>query len=272
MRKIFFLFTFLAMLGMQVMAQRQITGTVTNADDGSTIPGVSVFAKGTTAGTVTDLNGKFTLTVPAEAKVLTFSFVGMVTQEVAIGSESVINVNLKTASTALEGVVVTALGVTREKKALGYAVQDVKGDELTKARETNVVNSLSGRVAGLQVTGASGNMGGSSRVLIRGVNSVSGNNNPLFVVDGIPFDNSDFNTVNTARGAGGYDYGNMAQDINSDDIESISVLKGGAAAALYGSRAANGVILITTKKGKMGKGKKTLGISLNSGVSFEKVA
>lgn len=131
MRKIFFLFTFLAMLGMQVMAQRQITGTVTNADDGSTIPGVSVFAKGTTAGTVTDLNGKFTLTVPAEAKVLTFSFVGMVTQEVAIGSESVINVNLKTASTALEGVVVTALGVTREKKALGYAVQDVKGDELT---------------------------------------------------------------------------------------------------------------------------------------------
>lgn len=272
MRKIFFLLSFLAMLGMQVMAQRQITGTVTSADDGSSIPGVSVFAKGTTAGTVTDLNGKYNLTVPAEAKVLTFSFVGMVAQEITIGGESVINVSLKTASTALEGVVVTALGITREKKALGYSVQDIKGDELTKARETNVINSLSGRVAGLQVTGASGSMGGSTRVLIRGVNSVSGNNNPLFVVDGIPFDNSDFNTTNTARGAGGYDYGNMAQDINSDDIESMSVLKGPSAAALYGSRAANGVILITTKKGKSGKGKKTFGVSLNSGVAFEKVA
>lgn len=272
MRKIPFLLAFLALLGMQVHAQRQITGTVTHADDGSSIPGVSVFAQGTTVGTVTDINGKYTLPVPENAKVLVFSFVGMQAVEVAIGNQTVIDVKMQPATTAIEGVVVTALGITREKKALGYSIQDVKGDDLNQSRQSNIMNALSGRVAGLQVTSSSGNMGGSSRVLIRGVNSISGNNNPLYVIDGIPIDNSDFNTYNTQRGAGGYDYGNMAQDINSDDIESVSVLKGPSAAALYGARAANGVILVTTKKGKIGKGKPGIGVSINSGVTFENVA
>lgn len=272
MRKFSFLLAFLALLGMQVNAQRQLTGTVTSADDGSSIPGASVFVQGTTVGTVTDINGKFNLSVPTDAKVLIFSFVGMETKDVAIGSGNVYDVKLKAALTAIEGVVVTALGITREKKSLGYATQDVKGDELNQARQTNMVNALSGRVAGVQVTGSSGNMGGSSRVLIRGVNSLLGNNNPLYVVDGVPIDNSDYNTANTARGAGGYDYGNMAQDINSDDVESVSVLKGPSAAALYGSRAANGVILITTKKGKTSKTKQAIGVTVNSGITMENVA
>jgi TonB-linked SusC/RagA family outer membrane protein len=272
MRKIPFLLAFLALLGMQVHAQRQITGTVTHAEDGSSIPGVSVFAQGTTVGTVTDINGKYTLPVPENAKVLVFSFVGMQAVEVAIGNQTVIDVKMQPAATAIEGVVVTALGITREKKALGYAVQDVKGDELNQSRQANIMNALSGRVAGLQVTSASGNMGGSSRVLIRGVSSLTGNNNPLYVIDGVPLDNSDFNTYTTARGAGGYDYGNMAQDINADDIEAVTVLKGPSAAALYGSRAANGVIMITTKKGQMTKGKKAIGVQLNSSVAFDQVA
>ncbi|HPV34576.1 MAG TPA: TonB-dependent receptor plug domain-containing protein, partial [Bacteroidales bacterium] len=234
MRKIPFLLAFLALLGLQVQAQRQVTGTVTNAEDGSSIPGVSVLVKGTQVGTITDINGKYSIKVPLEGKILQFSFVGMQTLEVTIGNQSVIDVQMRPTTTALEGVIVTALGISREKKSLGYAVQDVSGDEISQARQLNAINSLSGRVAGLQITSGSGNMGGSSRVLIRGVNSISGNNNPLYVIDGVPIDNSDFNTVNTARGAGGVDYGNMAQDVNSDDIESISVLKGPAAAALYG--------------------------------------
>ncbi len=161
--------------------------------------------------------------------------------------------------------------MTREKKALGYSVQDVKGDALQKDGSANVINQLSGRVAGVQVTSASGNMGGSSRILIRGINSISGNNQPLFVIDGTIIDNSDFNTTNTQRGAGGFDYGNMAQDINPDDIASISVLKGANAAALYGSRAANGVILITTKKGEASKDK-LIGIEFSTGLGFEQVA
>ena len=271
MRKIPFLLAFLALLGLQVQAQRQVTGTVTNVEDGSSIPGVSVLVKGTQVGTITDINGKYSIKVPPEGKVLQFSFVGMETVEVTIGNQSVIDVQMRPTTTALEGVIVTALGISREKKSLGYAVQEVSGDEISQARQLNAINSLSGRVAGLQITSGSGNMGGSSRVLIRGVNSISSNNNPLYVIDGVPIDNSDFNTANTARGAGGVDYGNMAQDVNSDDIESISVLKGPAAAALYGSRAANGVILITTKKGKAGA-VKGIGVSINSGISIENVA
>ncbi|HAL64662.1 MAG TPA: SusC/RagA family TonB-linked outer membrane protein [Bacteroidales bacterium] len=271
MRKISFLLAFLALLGLQVHGQRQVTGTVTHAEDGSSIPGVSVLVKGTQVGTVTDINGKYSINVPPDGKVLQFSFVGMQTVEVTIGNQTVIDVQMQPTVSALEGVIVTALGISREKKSLGYAVQDVSGDEITQARQLNAINSLSGRVAGLQITTGSGNMAGSSRVLIRGVNSISGNNNPLYVIDGIPIDNSDFNTVNTARGAGGIDYGNMAQDVNSDDIESISVLKGPAAAALYGSRAANGVILITTKKGKA-DARRGIGVSINSGINIENVA
>jgi len=273
MRKFTFLVALMLFIGMQAaLAQtRSLSGTVTNADDGSSIPGVSVVVKGTTVGTTTDMQGKYTLTVPADAKILHFSFVGMKTIEVPIGAENVINVSMETEVTAIEEIVITALGIPREKRTLGYSVQDVKGDQLSQSDQTNFISSLSGRIAGIQVSNSSGSMGGSSRVLIRGANSITGNNSPLFVVDGVIIDNSDFNSANTARGGGGYDYGNMAQDINPDDIESVSVLKGPTASALYGSRAANGVTLITTKKG-IPSAKKGIGVTFSTGITFDKVA
>ena len=185
-----------------------------------------------------------------------------------INNRATVNLTMAQDVQQLSEVVVTALGISRAKKSLGYAVTEVGGDAVGQVNQTNVVNGLSGRVARVQVTGASGNMGGSSRVTIRGINSITGNNSPLFVVDGVVINNSDYNTANTARGAGGYDYGNLAQDINPEDIADVSVLKGPNAAALYGSRGANGVIMITTKKGSAKKG---LGIRINSGVSFEEI-
>jgi TonB-linked SusC/RagA family outer membrane protein len=272
MRKFTIFLALMFFIGLQVAhAQRTITGKVTSSDDGSGIPGATVLVKGTAVGAITDVDGKFSLTVPKDKNVLLVSYVGMKSQEVELGTDNVLNVTLQPSVQELEGVVVTALGVTREKKALGYSVQDVKGGALQTDGGANVVNQLSGRVAGVQVTASSGNMGGSSRILIRGINSISGNNQPLFVVDGTIIDNSDFNTYGTARGAGGYDYGNMAQDINPDDIASISVLKGANAAALYGSRAANGVILVTTKKGEKQKGK-NIGVEFSTGLSFEQIA
>jgi TonB-linked SusC/RagA family outer membrane protein len=246
----------------------QITGAVSSAEEGP-LPGVSIVVKGTTVGTTTDGAGKYSLNVPANATTLTFSFMGYKAQDVAIEGRRVIDVILISDAVALQEIVVTALGITREKKALGYAIQEVKGDDLNKAGQTNVLNTLSGKFAGVQITGASGNTGGSAKILIRGVASMTGNNDPLFVVDGTPIDNSNYNTANANVGAGGYDYGNMAQDINPEDIESITVLKGASASALYGTRALNGVILITTKKGSKSKG---LGVTFNSGVSFENAA
>lgn len=269
MRKFTALIVLLLLCGVQlVFAQRTITGTITHADNGDVIPGATIRVQGTTLGTVADLSGKYELNVPESAQTLTVSFVGMVTQNVAIEG-TVINVTLAPDIQDIQGIVVTALGISREKKALGYAVQNVDGDALTKARDNNPLGQLAGKVAGVQISGSSGNMGGSNRILIRGANSVTGENQPLFVIDGVPMDNSNFNSTNTARGGGGIDYGNMANDINPDDIESMSILKGPSAAALYGSRGANGVIMITTKKGP--KGKKGIGVSVNSGVAFETV-
>lgn len=271
MRKFVLMLVLLIFAGVQVvLAQTTITGVITGAEDGQPIPGAAVQVKGTTIGVTTDVNGRYSLKVPADAKTLQVSFVGMKTKEVAIGKETSINVILETEVMDIEGVVVTALGISREKKALGYAVEEVKAEELNQTRSGNLITSLSGKVSGVSITNASGNMGGSSRVTIRGIKSVSGNNQPLFVVDGVPMDNSNYNSVDTQRGAGGVDYGNMANDINPDDIENVSVLKGPTAAALYGSRAANGVILITTKKAQAGK--KGIGVEVNSSVSFEQVA
>jgi TonB-linked SusC/RagA family outer membrane protein len=271
MKKIALILVLLTFVGVQaVMAQTTLTGVVTSAEDGQPIPGAAVQVKGTTIGVTTDIDGRYSLRVPADAKVLQVSFVGMTTKELPIGTQSVINIVLETQSMEIEGVVVTALGISREKKALGYAVEEVKADELNQTRSGNLITSLSGKVSGVNITSASGNMGGSSRITIRGIKSVAGNNQPLFIVDGVAMDNSNYNTVDTQRGAGGVDYGNMANDINPDDIESVSVLKGPTAAALYGSRAANGVILITTKKAKAGK--KGLGVELNSSISFEQIA
>ena len=241
--------------------ERSVSGVVSD-NAGMPIPGVSVLVKGTQIGTQTDFDGKFSIRA-TPSQTLVFSYVGMKTLEMSAGST---NVNVKLASEAmeLEGVVVTALGIKREKKALGYSTQEVKGDAVSKVKSSNFVNSLSGKVAGLEIK-TSGNLGGSTNVVIRGNNSIAGNNQALFVVDGVPIDNSNSNSGNQKTGRGGYDYGNAASDINPDDIESINVLKGAAATALYGSRAANGVVMVTTKKGKSQKG---IGVTVSSSITL----
>ena len=270
MRKLTFFLACLFLIGVGLVnAQpKSITGKVVSAEDGEPIIGASVMVKGTQTGTITDVKGQFTLSVPANATILWISYVGMKTQEVEARNN--ITVRLETDTKVIDEVVVTALGISREKKSLGYAVAEVKSDELTKARGgvSNPINSLVGKVAGLQITGSTGNMGGSSKILIRGAKSITQNNQPLFVIDGVPIEGTDYNTTDAARGAGGYDYGNLIQDINPDDIESINILKGPNASALYGSRASNGVVMIVTKKGAKGKG---LGVSFNTGVGFEVV-
>ncbi|MDC1106714.1 SusC/RagA family TonB-linked outer membrane protein [Prolixibacteraceae bacterium] len=259
---------FLFCVQVSLAQTREISGVVRSASDNSVIPGASIVVTSTTVGTVTDFNGAFKLKVPDDAPSLTVRYIGMKNMVVPLSEKTVYDVVLQEDHIAVDEVVVAALGISREKKSLGYSVQNVSGEELNQTKQSNVVSALSGKVSGVQVSGASGSMGGSSRILIRGASSVSGNNQPLFVVDGVPIDNSNFNSVDANRGAGGYDYGNMAQDINPEDIATMSVLKGPSAAALYGSRAANGVIMITTKKGSKGNG---VGVSLSSGVAFERV-
>jgi TonB-dependent SusC/RagA subfamily outer membrane receptor len=250
-----------AVLGI-AMAQRSVTGTVTG-DDGEALIGASVAIKGTTGGARTDANGKYTVNVPAGSNILVFSYTGYNTQEVTLGANNTVDVVL-TSGVQLNEAVVTALGISREQKSLGYAVQQISGDQVRGARDANIVNSLSGKIAGVNVVNSSGNVGASSRIVIRGNNSITGENQPLFVVNGIPVDNSNRGNGNTQFG--GVDFGNAIQDINPDDIESISVLKGPNAAALYGSRGANGVILITTKTGKGAQ--KGLGVSYSGDIGF----
>ena len=249
-----------------LLAQKEISGKVTSKEDGSALPGVTVAIKGTTNGTITDLQGSYKINVPAGSTTLVFSFVGMKSQEVEIGTQTTINVVLESSATQLGGVVVTALGISREKKSLGYSTQEVKGDLVSNVATDNVTNALSGKVSGVQVKKTT-NMGGSTNIILRGNKSLTGNNQVLFVVDGVPVNNETPNTSSQKDGGNSYDYGNAASDINPDDIESINVLKGAAATALYGSRAANGVIMITTKKGSAKGAKKGIGITVNSGVT-----
>ena len=246
-----------------------IRGQISDAK-GETLPGVSIKLKGTTTGATTDMDGRYTIIVPDKNSVLVFTYIGYITQELVLGDRTTLNVKLEAANTALTEVVVTALGISREKRALSYSVSEVKGDELTQARETNVANALSGKVAGVNVSGNATGPGGSSRVIIRGNGSLAGNNQPLYVINGMPMDNSipGGGTQSTGNGIN-VDRGDGIAGINPDDIESISVLKGGPAAALYGSRASNGVILITTKKGVASKG---VGVELNSTSTFETIA
>ena len=250
-----------------VLAQRSISGTITDGE-GEALIGASILVEGTTTGTVTDFDGAFTLTVPEGGENLTVSYTGFAPQTVPLTTSDTYDIVLQE-GVQLNDVVVTALGISRDEKSLGYAVSQIDGGELNKAQETNLVSTLSGRVAGAQINNNNSGLGGSSSIILRGATSLTGSNQPLFVVDGTPIDNSNFNGGGAAIGAGGQDYGNTAQDINPNDIASVSVLKGGAAAALYGSRASNGVILITTKSGQARKG---IGVTISSGVQFSNVA
>lgn len=252
--------------------QRTITGTVTSAKDKQPVIGAVVLVEKTTIGTTTDIDGKYSISVPDDAKNLIISYTGMKSQTVVI-TGTTLDVVLQENEKLLDDVVVTALGVKREKKALGYATQQINGDDVNTSKDANLVNSLSGKIAGVQITGNS-NIGGSSRITIRGIKSLTGQNQPLFVIDGIVIDNSNYSTVEVDRGAQGYDYGNAASDLNADDIESINVLKGGPATALYGNRGGNGVILITTKKGRKQtgeKGKSPIGVTVTENMMFNQV-
>jgi TonB-dependent SusC/RagA subfamily outer membrane receptor len=250
---------------------RTVSGTISSGEDGQVLIGVNVILKGTTTGTISDIDGNYSLSVPSDGGTLVYSFIGFATQEMPIGASSVIDLTLMADVTQLGEIVVTALGIEREERSLGYAVQKIDGEEGNTVRTDSWLNNLSGRAAGVHVKN-NNNFGGSINVIIRGSSSLTGNNQALFVVDGVPIGNSNPNVNDNHHnsgqrsGRGGYDYGNAANDIEPNDIESINILKGAAATALYGSRAANGVIMITTKKGKKtGRG---VGVSINSNTTF----
>jgi len=262
MRKLFLIFSMCFALLGSAYAQQTVTGTVTG-DDGSSLPGVSIVQQGTSNGTITDIDGKYSISVPSDATLL-FSFVGMDKKEVSVDGRSVIDITLSTSAIGINEVVVTALGIKKEKKQITYAAQNVQVEELTKAREVNVVNSLAGKVAGLDMTKGSGGVGSATRVVLRGTRSIAGNNQPIYVIDGVP-------TASGTNGGPSSEYGGFPSfssisGLNPDDIESITVLKGANAAAIYGSSAQNGAIVITTKSGK---GKKGLGIEVSSNMSVE---
>lgn len=249
-------------------AQEQtISGKITDAQSGEPLPGVNVQIKGTNKGTNSSIDGDYKLSVPSENTVLVFSFIGMKTQEVEVGSRSVIDVQLNQDLQQLNEVVVTALGIEREKQSLSSSISKVDSRQLTDVPMTNVVNSLAGQVAGVQITNGSSGVGSSSRIIIRGENSLTGTNQPLFVVDGVPISNEQITSDLVNEGSlQEVDYGNGGAEIDPDNIASISILKGAGSAALYGSRAANGVVLITTKRGRAQKG---LGITTSSSLTFE---
>ena len=228
-----------------------VRGKVIDAN-GEALIGVSVRVKGSQVGASTDVQGNFTLDAPANA-ILVFTYVGYLTQEVAVNGRTSVNVTLAEDRQALSEVVVTALGVTKAKRGLGYAVQEVGGDQFTEGRQNNIANSLTGKIAGVDATQANAGVGGSSRIIIRGNTSLNGNQQPLYVIDGMPINNTNRSGGSSTVGIN-VDRGDGISSMNPDDIATISVLKGGAAAALYGSQAANGVILITTKKGSVQQG------------------
>ena len=269
MKKFTFILLCLVIGISTVVAQNtKVAGSVISADDGLPVIGASIVVKGTMVGIVTDYDGNFTLEVPSNGKVLIVSYVGMLTQEVPVSPN--VRVVLKSDTQNLDEVVVTAMGISKEKKALGYAVQDVKGEKLTQAANSNLAGALHGKVSGLDIKPSSGMPGASSQITIRGARSFSGDNTPLYVIDGMPVTSTpDVDTDLQNNGSvSGADFANRAVDIDPNDIESINILKGQAASALYGIRASNGVIVITTKSGKgLAKGKPQ--ISFSSNLSFD---
>lgn len=246
------------------MAQTQVSGTVVSQDN-EPIIGVSILVVGTNVGTVTGSDGRFSLTVPAGKSMLRISYVGMETLEVSARPN--MRIVLRDGDTNLDEIVVTAMGIKRQAKALGYSATAVDGEKISQARTSDIMSSLQGKVAGVQISSAASDPGSSNSVIIRGISSLGGTNQPLYVIDGVPLNNS---AVYSNDGLNsGYDFGNGANAVNPDDVESMTILKGAAATALYGSRAANGVILITTKTGKAQK--KGLGIEYNGGLQWETV-
>ena len=240
------LFAFLFVLTAWAQ-DRTISGTVTSEEGGEALPGVNVLVKGTTVGTVTDIDGNYRISVPEAADSLSFSFIGFGEQTVALGNQSTVDIALSSDTQELSEVVVTAIGIEQSKRQLGYSVQEIDGESVAKANEPNLVNALNGKMAGVNVYGSSGAPGASANIRIRGNTSITGNNSPLFVVDGIPINNDTYSSSAT----GGVDQSNRAIDINPQDIKSLTVLKGAAATVLYGIRAANGAVIITTKKGAL---------------------
>ncbi len=277
MRK--FLLPLMVFCGIMLSAnaqQRTISGTVTSPDDGEgAMPGVSVSVKGTIIGITTDLNGKYTLVVPADATTLVFSYIGMKKQEVEIGGRSIIDIIMEPDIMGLNEVVVTAFGISREKKALGYAVQDIRSDMIDRTGNIDLAGAMQGKLAGIDIKPSSGMPGASSQIIIRGARSFTDNNTPLYIVDGMPIASTadmqagaggDFSVIGS--GITGSDISNRAVDINPSDIESVNILKGQAAAALYGIRASNGVVIITTKSGRNNiPGKPVISVSHTSAFS-----
>ncbi len=247
--------------------QHQVTGIVVD-NYGDPLVGVGISAQGArNLLATTDLNGKYTVSVPEGVKVLSFSYIGFTTLDIEIKGQTEINVTMIQNVSQLDEVTVTALGISREKKALGYSVAEVKGDDMTRVTQENVLNALSGKMAGVQIQNTGGDPGSSSSIIIRGATSLAGDNQPLFVIDGVPV-NSGLNNL-SKLGNNQVDYGNAINDLNPGDIESVSILKGPSAAALYGSRAGNGVVLITTKSGAKRSG---IGVTLSSSVVFDKAS
>ncbi|WP_159467180.1 SusC/RagA family TonB-linked outer membrane protein [Dyadobacter sp. 3J3] len=255
----------LLLLGTQTYAQdRSLTGKVI-AEDGSTLPGVNISVKGTNRGSTTDAKGEYSIAV-SQGATLVFSFIGFQSLEANVGTQSVLNITLKNDVSQLQEVVVTAQGIEKKRNELVYAAQGVTAEQITQSRNPNVMNALAGKVAGMDIK-SSNAMGGSTNVVIRGFKSMTGNNQALWVIDGVPVSNANNNSSTQQGGGAGADYGNAAADINPDNIASMNVLKGAAASALYGSRGANGVIMITTKKGR----KNSFDVTVNSGVTWGKI-
>src|SRR5690606_3521853 len=250
---------FLALVVQLAFAQEKtISGTVTD-QDGLPLPGVNILVQGTTNGTQTDFDGNYTIQANAGQSLL-FTYIGQRSVTQAVGAGNTINIQMEEDAQALEEVVVTALGINRAEKSLGYSSQQLNAESIADVPTTNVVNAMSGKIAGVNITQSSGDIGASSRITIRGVSTIFGSSQPLIVVDGTVIDNNTYSGGNS-----GTDVPNGLADINPQDIESINVLKGGEATALYGMRGTNGVVVVTTKSGKKGQ---ALGISINSSVSF----
>ncbi len=248
-----------------VLAQKTVTGTVTDDASGEPLIGANVTVEGTNAGTVTEFDGTYSISA-SEGDVILITYTGYTDMRQTVGASNTMDFKMSE-GILLDNVVVTALGITKEEKAVGYSVQEVGGDDIVAAGETNLVQSLSSKVAGVQVTGSSGAAGGSSYFTIRGVNSINGNNQPLIVIDGVPVDNSQLRSGSAVASVA---FSNRAIDINQDEIENISVLKGAAATALYGSQAGNGAIIITTKNGKIGKQK--ISIDFSHSLTFNQIS